>query len=97
MTIRRELICTAITAARRWIWGGRVEWNKKLAAEYTESALKIKGRLDELTAQINARRNPKGFIDKETERLLIRRATLYKMYGDTIHIAHILDTYYVDK
>ena len=97
MTIRRELICTAITAARRWIWGERVEWNKKLAAEYTESAMKIKGRIDELTAQINARRNPKGYIDKETERLLIRRATLYKMYGDTIHIAHILDTYYVDK
>ena len=79
------------------IGGGGVEWNEKLAAEYTESAMKIKGRLDELTAQINARRNPKGFIDKETERLLIRRATLYKMYGDTIHIAHILDTYYVDK
>ena len=74
-----------------------MEWNKKLAAEYTESALKIKGRLDELTAQINARRNPKGWIDKETERLLRRRATLYKMYGDTMHIAHILDTYYVDK
>ena len=35
--------------------GERVEWNKKLAAEYTESAMKIKGRLDELTAQINAR------------------------------------------
>ena len=74
-----------------------MEWNKKLAAEYTESALKIKGWLDELTAQINARRNPKGWIDKETERLLIRRATLHKMYGDTVHIAHILDNYYVDK
>ena len=74
-----------------------MEWNKKLAAEYTESAMKIKGRLDELTAQINARRNPKGWIDKETERLLRRRATLYKMYGDTVHIAHILDNYYVDK
>ena len=84
-------------AAPRWTRGEGVEWNKKLAAEYTESALKIKGRLDELTAQINARRNPKGWIDKETERLLIRRATLYKMYGDTIHIAHILDNYYVDK
>lgn len=70
-----------------------MEWNKKLAAEYTESALKIKGRLDELTAQINARRNRKGGI----ERLLRRRATLYKMYGDTIYIAHILDNYYVDK
>ena len=74
-----------------------MEWNKKLAAEYTESALKIKGRLDELTAQINARRSPKGWIDKETERLLQRRATLYKMYGDTVHTAHILDNYYVDK
>ena len=74
-----------------------MDWNKKLAAEYRESALKIKGRLDELTAQINARRNPKGWIDKETERLLIRRATLYKMYGDTVHIAHILENYYVDK
>ena len=74
-----------------------MEWNKKLAAEYTESAMKIKGRLDELTAQINARRNPKGWKDTETERLLTRRATLYKMYGDTIHIAHILEHYYVDK
>ena len=74
-----------------------MEWNKKLAAEYTESALKIKGRLDELTAQINARRKPKCWIDTETKQLLTRRATLYKMYGDTIHIAHILDTYYVDK
>ena len=82
---------------RQLTGGERVEWNEKLAAEYEESALKIKGRLDELTAQINARRDPKGWIDKETERLLIRRATLYKMYGDTIHIAHILDTYYVDK
>ena len=74
-----------------------MEWNKKLAAEYTESALKIKGRLDELTAQINARRTPKGHIYKEAERLLRRRATLYKMYGDTVHIAHILENYYVDK
>ena len=77
--------------------GERVEWNKKLAAEYEESALKIKGRLDELSDQINARRNAKGWIDKETERLLIRRATLFKMYGDTVHTAHILDNYYVDK
>ena len=74
-----------------------MEWNERLAAEYAESALKIKGRLDELTAQINARRNPKGWIDKETERLLQRRATLYKMYGDTVHTAHILKSYYVDK
>ena len=74
-----------------------MEWNKKLAAEYTESALKIKGRIGELTAQINARRSPKGWIDKETERLLRRRATLFKMYGDTVYTAHILENYYVDK
>ena len=74
-----------------------MEWNKKLAAEYEESAMKIKGRLDELTAQINASRNPKGWIDKETERLLERRLSLYKMYGDTVHTAHILENYYVDK
>ena len=74
-----------------------MEWNKKLAGEYEESAMKIKGRIDELTAQINARRNPKGWIDKETERLLDRRLSLYKMYGDTVHIAHILENYYVDK
>ena len=74
-----------------------MEWNEKLSEEYKESAMKIKGRLDELTAQINARRNPKGWIDKETERLLRRRATLYKMYRDTVYTAHILDNYYVDK
>ena len=74
-----------------------MEWNKQLAAEYTESAMKIKGRIDELTAQINARRNPKGWIDKETERLLDRRLSLYRMYGDTVHTAHILENYYVDK
>lgn len=74
-----------------------MEWNKKLAAEYTESALKIKGRIDELTTQIDSRRNPKGWCDKENERLLIRRAILYKMYSDTVHTAHILENYYVDK
>ena len=74
-----------------------MEWNKKLAAEYRESAMKIKGRLDELTAQINARRNPKGWIDNEAGRLVQRRMTLYKMYGDTVHTAHILENYYVDK
>ena len=74
-----------------------MEWNKKLAAEYEESAMKIKGRIDELTAQINARRNPKGWIDKETERLLDRRLSLYRMYGDTVHTTHILENYYVDK
>ena len=74
-----------------------MEWNERLAAEYEESAMKIKGRINELSEQINARRNPKGWIDKETERLLRRRATLYKMYGDTVHIAHILENYYVDN
>ena len=74
-----------------------MEWNEKLAAEYEESAMKIKGRIDELAAQINARKNPKGWIDKETERLIERRLSLYKMYGDTVHTAHILENYYVDK
>ena len=104
MPIQRELTCTAITAARRWMRGERVEWNKKLAAEYTESAMKLKGRIDELNEQINERRrhlkarhNYSGWINKDTERLLKRRAELRKMYGDTIHIAHILEHYYVDK
>ena len=81
-----------------------MEWNKKLAAEYTESALKIKGRIDELSEQINeyrrqikARPNYSGWINKNIERLLKRRAELRKMYGDTVHTAHILDNYYVDK
>ena len=81
-----------------------MEWNKKLAAEYTESAMKIKGRIDELSEQINechsqikARPNYSGWIDKETERLLRRRAALRKMYGDTVYTAHILENYYVDK
>ena len=74
-----------------------MEWNEKLSEEYKESALKIKGRIDELTAQINARRNAKGWIDKETERLIERRLSLYKMYGDTVHTAYILENYYVDK
>ena len=82
---------------RQLTGGERVEWNEKLAAEYEESALKIKGRLDELTSQINARRNRKGWIDKETERLIERRLSLYKMYGDTVHTAYILENYYVDK
>ena len=81
-----------------------MEWNKKLAAEYTESALKIRGRIDELSEQINecrrqikARSNNGGWIDKETERLIKRRAELRKMYGDTVYTAHILENYYVDK
>ena len=84
--------------------GEGVEWNKKLAAEYEESAMKIKGRIDELSEQINERRrqittrpNYRGSIDRETERLLRRRATLYKMYGDTVRTARILENYYVDK
>ena len=81
-----------------------MEWNKKLAAEYEESALKIKGRIDELSEQINecrrqikARPNYGGWIDKETERLIKRRAELRKMYGNTVYTAHILKNYYVDK
>lgn len=81
-----------------------MEWNEKLAAEYEESALKIKGRIDELSEQINecrrrikARRNYGGRIYKETERMLKRRAELYKMYGDTVYTAHTLKNYYVDK
>ena len=81
-----------------------MEWNKKLAAEYRESALKIKGRINELSEQINkllkqikARPNYCGWVDKETERLLRRRAALRKMYGDTVYTAHILENYYVDN
>lgn len=81
-----------------------MEWNKKLAAEYTESALKIKGRLDELSEQITEcrrhikeRPNYSGWVDKETERLLRRSAALRKMYGDTVYTAHILEKYYLDK
>ena len=81
-----------------------MEWNEQLAEEYRESALKIKVRIDELSEQINecrrqikARPNYSGWIDKETERLLRRRAALRKMYGDTVYTAHILEHYYVDK
>ena len=81
-----------------------MEWNKKLAAEYRESALKIKGRIDELGEQINdgLRRikvNPdqRGWMNQETARLIRRRAALRKMYGDTIYTAYILENYYVDK
>lgn len=84
--------------------GALVEWNKKLAAEYRESALKIKGRIDELSKQINeglkkikARPNQSGWLDQETVRLIKRRAALRKLYGDTVYTAHILETYYVDK
>ena len=71
-----------------------MEWNKKLAAEYTESALKIKGRIDELTAQVRAHRGPHGVLDKEGDEMLIRRRALYKMYSDTVSTAHLLEHYY---
>ena len=78
-----------------------MEWNKKLAAEYRESALKIKGRIDELTEQINeclrqikARPDYRGWMDQETARLIRRRAALRKLYGDTIYTAHLLEHYY---
>ena len=81
-----------------------MEWNKKLAAEYTESAMKIKGRIDELSKQINeclrqikARPSQSGWLDQKTARLIKRRAALRKLYGDTLYTAHILETYYVDK
>ena len=81
-----------------------MEWNKKLAAEYRESALKIKGRIDELSEQINgglkqikAHPNKSGWMDQETVRLIRRRAELRKLYGDTVYTAHILENYYVDK
>lgn len=81
-----------------------MEWNEKLAAEYKESAMKIKGRIDELSEQINeccrqikARPNYGGGINTETKRLLKRRAELRKMYGNTVYTAHILKNYYVDR
>ena len=81
-----------------------MEWNKKLAAEYRESALQIKGRIDELSKQINEglrqikeRPNQSGWLDQETARLIKRRAALRKLYDDTVYTAHVLETYYVDK
>ena len=71
-----------------------MEWNKKLAAEYRESALKIKGRIDELTAQMPAHRRVHGFLDKEGDEILIRRRFLYNMYADTVSTAHLLEHYY---
>ena len=71
-----------------------MQWNKKLAAEYRESALKIKGRIDELTAQVRAHRGPHGALDKEGDEILIRRRFLYNMYADTVSTAHILEHYY---
>ena len=81
-----------------------MEWNKKLAAEYQESALKIKGRIDELSERINegfkqlkTRPNQSGRMDRETAGLIRRRAALRTLYGDTVYTAHILENYYVDK
>ena len=71
-----------------------MEWNKKLAAEYRESALKIRGRIDELSAQVRARRGPHRVLDKAAPELLIRRRALYKMYADTVSTAHLLEHYY---
>ena len=71
-----------------------MEWNEKLAAEYRESASKIKGRIDELTAQVRARRGPHGVLDKAADEMLIRRRFLYNMYADTIETAHMLEHYY---
>ena len=71
-----------------------MEWNKKLAAEYWESALKLKGRIAELTAQVRALRGPHGVISKAADEMLIRRHALYKMYADTIETAHMLEHYY---
>ena len=78
-----------------------MEWNEKLAAEYRESALKLKGRIDELCEQINegfqqikANPNQSGWMNQETARLLRRRAALRKLYGDTIYTAHLLEHYY---
>ena len=78
-----------------------MDWNKQLAEEYRESALKIKVRIDELSKQINeglrqfkVRPNQSGWRDQETARLIKRRAELRKLYGDTVYTAHILETYY---
>ena len=71
-----------------------MDWNKKLAAEYRESALKIKGRIDELTAQERAHRGPHGALGKEGDEILIRRSFLYNMYADTVYTAHLLEHYY---
>ena len=71
-----------------------MEWNEKLAAEYEESALKIKGRIDELTAQVRAHRGPHGVLDNEGNEIMIRRRFLYNMYADTVRTAHILEHYY---
>ena len=71
-----------------------MEWNEKLAAEYKESALKLKSRIDELTAQVQAHRGPHGVLDKAGDEILIRRRFLYNMYADTARTANMLEHYY---
>ena len=72
-------------------------WNKTLAAEYRESAAKIKGRIDALTEEMWGHRYPNGSLDKEGDKLLYRCMRLWKLYGDTVETAHQLENYYVDK
>ena len=72
-------------------------WNKKLAAEYRESAAKIKGRIDALSEEIRGHIYPNGSIDTVGAKLAYRRMRLSKLYCDTVEIAHILENYYVDK
>lgn len=72
-------------------------WNKKLAAEYRESAAEIKGRIDALSEEICRRIRPNGSIDKAVDELVHRRMCLRKLYGETVEIAHKLENYYVDK
>ena len=71
-----------------------MEWNKKLAAEYRDGASKIIGRIGELTAEIKARQDPRGYSDWGTDQLRRRRHALYKMYADTVSTAHLLEHYY---
>ena len=72
-------------------------WNKKLAAEYRESAAKIKGRIDALSEEIRGHIYPNGSIDNEGDKLQYRCMRLWKLYADTVEIAHKLENYYIDK
>lgn len=56
--------------------------------------MKIKWRINELTAQVQARRGGHGVLDKAADEMLIRRSALYKMYADTMSTAHLLEHYY---
>ena len=100
LNVRYIRTSSAQTAKERNM-GELMDWNKQLAEEYRESALKIKVRIDELSKQINeglrqfkVRPNQSGWRDQETARLIKRRAELRKLYGDTVYTAHILETYY---